>query len=92
LEDSDATRVDEVSDLMRKVDYNPQKLLKALRKSEVKGYYNSVIDRIEEYFVEHGYLDNREPMKNDEINTALQAFISNLSLSQKEAQDFINQF
>lgn len=90
LEESGATKIDEVAEIMSKYKNNPVKLIRALRDGEVKRYFESVIERMEEYFQEHGYLDNREPMEDDAITTVLQAFTSNLSLSKKEAQDFLN--
>jgi hypothetical protein len=95
LEEADAvtdTKIDEVAELLAKVGGNPQRLLDKLWEGAVSRFYDNKKEELEAYLIEGGYLDNSEPMDDDAITTALQAFISNLSLSKKEAQDFLNQF
>jgi len=93
LEDCDAitdTKIDEVSDLLEEVNGNPRELLNKLWEGAVSRFYDNKKEELEAYLLENGYIDNREPMNEGAITTALQAFISNLSLSKKEAQDFLN--
>ncbi len=89
LEESGATRVDEVADLLAKQGNNPKKLIDTLNNGALKRYHGSVIDRMEEFFLEQGYLDTREPLNENEIFVRLQAMISNLELTREEADRFL---
>lgn len=89
LEESGATRVDEVADVLAKQGNNPKKLIDALNNGALKRYHGSVVDRMEEFFLEKGYLDTREPLSEDEIFIRLQAMISNQNISAGEAEKFI---
>ena len=93
LEESGAVSdsfIEAVSDKLKELHGNPADLITALKNSQVSGFRTNKIDDLEAYLLEHGYLDRREPMDQTSLILSVQAFISNLSLSKKEAQDFLN--
>lgn len=81
--------IDAVSEKLKELNGNPAELLAALRNSEVSGFRTNKMEDLENYFLEQEYLDAREPMDSDSLRVALQAYISNLELSVKEAERFL---
>ena len=93
LEESGAVSdkfIDSVTEKLNELNNNPEDLLAALRKGEVSRFLTNKIEELEAYLIEGGYLDNLEPMDADALIIDLQAYISKLSLSKEEAQDFLN--
>ena len=82
--------IEAVSNKLKQLQGNPADLIVALRNSEVSGFRTNKIDDLEAYLLENGYIDNRELMDQTSLILSVQAFISKLSLSKKEAQDFLN--
>lgn len=92
LEDSGAVSdsfIDSVSEKLRELNGDPSELLTALRNSEVSGFRTNKMDDLEAFLLEKGYIDSREPLHKDMIENALNAFISNLLISKKEAEKFL---
>ncbi|WP_340103699.1 ATP-binding protein [Rhodohalobacter sp. 8-1] len=81
--------IDAVSDKLKQLHGNPADLIVALRNSEVSGFRTNKMDELENYLLEEGYLDTREPLEQNSLTVALQAFISNLELSPEEAERFL---
>ena len=92
LEDSGAvspTFIDSVSAKLTEVSGDPGALLEALNNSEVSGFRSSKTDELEEYLINNGYIDTREPLTQEEIEIQLQAYLSNLELTREEAERFL---
>ncbi|MFH5833195.1 ATP-binding protein [Halalkalibaculum sp. DA384] len=92
LEDSGAvsdTFIDKVSDKLNELEGNPTKLLKALRNREVSGFYESNIEKLEDYLLTNEYIDGRDSMGIDHIQTRIQAYTTNLNIVQQEANMFL---
>lgn len=81
--------IDAVSDKLKELNGNPERLLEALRNSEVSGFRTNKMEDLENYLLELDYIDSRDPMDPDSLTVALQAYISNLELSGKEAGRFM---
>jgi len=95
LEDSGAVSdsfIDAVSEKLEVLNRDPAKLLEALRNGEVSGFRSNKMDELENYLLEQGYLDTREQLQREMIENALNALISNLSISRKEADIFLRRF
>lgn len=91
LEESGAVSdsfIDVVSEKLEEVNGDPAKLLEALRNSEVSGFRTNKMDELENYLLEKGFLDTREPMDSNNLTVALQALISNLEISKDGAEEF----
>ncbi|REL37756.1 hypothetical protein DYD21_08215 [Rhodohalobacter sp. SW132] len=95
LEESGAVSdsfIDAVSEKLEELNSDPAKLLEALRNGEISGFRTNKMDELENYLLEQGYLDTREPLQREMIENALNALISNLSISRKEADIFLRRF
>lgn len=89
LEDSGAVSVsfiDEVSDKLEEVGFDPEKLLIALENSEVSGFRNNKRDELEEYLISNGYIQQNEPFSPKEIQTKMMAFVSTKDITTEQAQ------
>ncbi|CAN5285287.1 AAA family ATPase [soil metagenome] len=92
LEESGAVSgsfIKDVSKKLAELNGNPQALVTALRNGEVSGFRTNKTEELESYLLENEYIDGRDSYSPVEIQTQLQAFISNLHLSAKEADMFI---
>lgn len=92
LEESGAVSekfIDAVYEKLKELNRNPAKLLEALRNSEVSGFRTNKMDDLENYLLEQGYLDTREPLDGAEILIRLQALLSNQKISREEAERFL---
>lgn len=92
LKDSGAVSdsfIEAVSEKLNELKGNPMKLMTALRNSEVSGFRTNKMDELENYLLEKGYIDSRDPLHKDMIENALNAFISYLLISKKEAEKFL---
>jgi len=81
--------IDAVSEKLDHLKGDPIKLLSSLRSSEVSGFRSNKVDELENYLIDVDYIDNKELLDKEEIQTRMQAFISNLNLTQEEASDFL---
>jgi len=93
LEASDAvsdTFLDKVTEKMKKLNHQPESLLRALRNGEVPGFRNAKADELEEYLYSRGYLKEEKVLTRNDILVRIQAMISNMSISRQEAERMIN--
>lgn len=81
--------IDEVSQKLKDLDGNPESLLDALNNGEISGFRSNKIEELENYFIEKGFIDERKRLNKDEIQSRFQAYISNLEISPKEADEFL---
>lgn len=81
--------IDDVSALLNELNGDPQKLLEALKNGDVSGFRRNKMDELEDYLLNEGYLDTQEPLSREEIQTRMQAYISNLEISREEANQFL---
>ncbi|MCC5905731.1 MAG: hypothetical protein JJU13_05980 [Balneolaceae bacterium] len=81
--------IDEVSQKLNDLDSNPESLLDALQRGEISGFRTNKIDELESYFIEKGFIDERDRLSVDEIKSRTQAYISNLEISVEEAEEFL---
>jgi uncharacterized protein YhaN len=89
LEDSGAVStnfIDEVSQKLEECNYDPGKLIRSLRKSEVSGFRTNKIEELEEYLLWHGFIQANEPYSSEEIQIRLGAFISGSELRREDAE------
>lgn len=80
--------IEEVSRKLNDLNGNPELLLNAL-KNEVSGFRTNKIDKLENFFIEKGIIDEREQLNEDEIQSRTQAYVSNLEISAEEAEEFL---
>ncbi len=93
LVDSDcvsSTFIDTVDAKLKELDQNPERLIAALRAREVSGFMRSKIDELEEYLLEHNYMDEDELLTPDELRIQTHAALSRMELSVFEAERFLN--
>jgi hypothetical protein len=79
----------EVSDLLEDVKWNPRELMNQLRNKAIRGFQSGSMDRLEEYLLDEGYLDERETIPEDDILLRLQVFLSNSEMGQEDANRFL---
>ncbi|MFB6307277.1 MAG: hypothetical protein ABEH43_09875, partial [Flavobacteriales bacterium] len=92
LEDSGAVSdkfINEVSQKLKENSENPEKLLESLKNGEVKRFAKNKIEELEEYLKDKEYLPREELMDEENINTQLQAYISQSDLDAKVAENFM---
>ena len=82
--------IDEVSNKLEEVGFNPEKLLTALQNSEVSGFRNNKREELEEYLISNGYIQQNEPFSPKEIQTKMMAFISTKEITTEEAQTILD--
>jgi DNA repair exonuclease SbcCD ATPase subunit len=83
--------IDDVSALLNVLEGDPQKLLEALKNGDVSGFRRNKMDELEEYLLNNNYIDTQEPLSREEIQTRMQAYISNMDISTEEAQRLLKQ-
>ncbi|MEF8844671.1 MAG: hypothetical protein V5A59_04290 [Bacteroidales bacterium] len=81
--------IDAVSDQLKRVKGDPEKLIQALRNRNVQGFRENKMEELEQYLLEQGYMDDQTPMKEEDIWINLKALISNLSIENGEAEKLI---
>lgn len=62
--------VDRVSELAEEVEGDAHRLIEAIETGAVKRFRSAALDELREWFVEHGYLDEREPLSDAELYLA----------------------
>jgi len=81
--------IDEISQKLNDLDGNPKSILDALQHGEISGFRSNKIDELESYFIEKGFIDERDRLSVDEIKSRTQAYISNLEISVEVAEEFL---
>ncbi|MEX1014325.1 MAG: SMC family ATPase, partial [Candidatus Paceibacterota bacterium] len=81
--------IDDVSQKLNELDGNPESLLDALKNGEISGFRSNKIDELESYFIEKGFIDERERLSVDEIQSRARVFVSKLKISAEEADEFL---
>ncbi|MGQ1889752.1 ATP-binding protein [Thermophagus sp. OGC60D27] len=81
--------IDSVTDKLVKLKGNPQMLLQALQNGEITGFRKAKIQELEEFFIQHNYIDENEPLPFSEILIKLQAFISENNINPISAEKFL---
>ena len=81
--------IDAVSDQLKRVKGDPEKLIQALRNRNVQGFRENKMEDLEQFLLEQGYMDDQTPMKEEDIWINLKALISNLSIENGEAEKLI---
>lgn len=93
IEDSgavSATHMENVMELLRKNGGHPELLIEGLRAGMVSRFHTQKIDELEEYLIDHDFLDRSPRMEEEEIRTAIEAQISQMkSCSREEAEEFL---
>jgi energy-coupling factor transporter ATP-binding protein EcfA2 len=70
---------------------DPEKLIRALRNGEIPRFLRSKIDELEQFFISGGYIDQQQPLSEEEILLKLNAYLSTLDLDLDEAQNFLHE-
>ena len=83
--------IEPVDRLLRQVRGNPRRLLDHLRAGEVQGFRKNKMDKLEEYLLDEGYLDEQPRLDPEEIRVRLTALISHIRLEDRRAQQLIDE-
>jgi hypothetical protein len=81
--------IENVSLKLTEVGNDPKELILALRNGEVPRFMRSKIDELEQFFISTGYIDQQEPLSEEEILLKLNAYLSTLDLDLSEAREFL---
>lgn len=81
--------IDRVDAKLEEVGNNPEKLLEALRATEVPLFLNARKDELEDYLFRLNYLDGREPLSEEKITIQIHAKLSTMELDVVEAERFL---
>jgi hypothetical protein len=81
--------IDEVDDLLKSLNGNPEKLIEALKQRKVARLQNKYIEELNAYLEDNGYIDNADPLPQDEIQTHITALVSTMSISHSDAERVI---
>jgi hypothetical protein len=90
LEETDAvtrTFIDGVTEIAKEQDGDAEVLLEIIREREderVQGFYSSKADDLEDYFLENGYLTEKEPLSEEEMWQRVLA-----ELAEERRRDFV---
>lgn len=86
------TKIDAVMELLEsdKVNYDTQKLMEWI--DSLEGIGRGRKENLKESLIENGYLPTEEPIDEEEMKRKLLHILSGMSLSEKEAQEFLEQF
>ncbi|MFW5805614.1 MAG: hypothetical protein ACOCVX_03705 [Bacteroidales bacterium] len=83
------TFIDDVDALLKQLNGNPEALINALKAGKVSKFRTKNIEELNHYLEEEGYIDNADPLSNDEIKTRLQALISTMNISFEDGERII---
>ena len=83
------TFIDAVDEKLKEVDYNPERLIEALKNREVGGFIQSKREDLQNYLTEKAYLDEREPLSSEEISIRVHAALSQMDLPENIADRFL---
>lgn len=83
------TFIDAVTTTLIEVDYDPERLLQALKAGEVARFQTAKITELESYLFDHRYIDDEEPLTAEEIKLKLHATLSQMDLSAEDADLFL---
>ncbi|MDK2978294.1 MAG: hypothetical protein PWP52_1008, partial [Bacteroidales bacterium] len=81
--------IDEVDDLLKSLNGNPEKLIEALKAGQVAKFRTKNIEELNAYLEDNGYIDNADPLPQDEIQTHITALVSTMSISHSDAERVI---
>lgn len=84
--------IDAAAAKLKELGSDPEKLVFALRSGAVSRFSKSKADELEQYLLNTGYLDDRPQISDEDILIRLQAFLSNYTTNQVEAESFLKQF
>ncbi len=81
--------MDKLNHLLEKVQGNPEKLMKGLDNQGVKGFRTSKLEDLKQFLMDEGYLDDQAPMKMEDIQLKINAFISGKKVKPAEVEPFL---
>ncbi len=93
LEETDAvteTFLEAVDQKLQEVKGDPRRLLDALRDGEVSRFQKAKMEELKEYLLRHDYIDEQESLPLGEIQSRLQAYVDQLSISREETQRLVD--
>ncbi len=93
LKDSNAVKnnfVDKVGNKLKEMKGDPEALIQSLEAGKVARFRTSNIEELKNYFIEKGYIDNREVYSDDEIKLRMLAYQSQLGIQPDDAESFLN--
>ena len=93
LEDSEAVSdnfIDEVTDLARSCNGDPQAVIDGLRNRKVHNFRTGKIDELETYLRDHGYIDPTEPLSEGEIRSRMIATTTDAGLGRDRANAIVD--
>ncbi|MFO8236011.1 MAG: hypothetical protein R6U04_11480 [Bacteroidales bacterium] len=92
LEESGAvsdTFIDAVSQKLEEVNFNPEKLVKALENKEVPRFKADKITELKDFFLEKGHIDDEKPLDKDDIMVRIRARISQMNVERNAVERLI---
>jgi hypothetical protein len=81
---------DKIKNKLDEAKGNPSELLESL--PDIPRFKKDKIEKLRDYLLEKGFIDDRKPLDKNEISLRLQAKISHLEIDPEEAQNFLNKF
>ena len=81
--------MDEVGQKLRELGGDPKALICSLQNGEIKKFRNDNIDKLENFLIDEGYLDQREPFSGEALQARMSACLSNTSVDPEEGERFL---
>jgi len=84
------TFIDQVSEKLRELNGDPQRLLSALGAKEVQGFLQTKLKTLEQYFNGLGVINDQQLLSTEDLQARLTAIVSNMDIQEDDAQSFIS--
>lgn len=81
--------IDRVGARLKELNGDPEELIKALENGEVPRFQSRYTEDLKNYFVEEGYIDNREVYSDDTIRLQMLSYQSQLGIQPEDAEVFM---
>lgn len=78
------------NDLLQELNGNPVQLIGALKNKGIPGFRDAKIEELRDFLEQQGFIDEQQALSESEILVGMQAFLSTLTISPGEAENFIN--
>ncbi len=79
----------DVGQKLRELGGDPKALIRSLQNGEIKKFRNDNIDKLKNFLIDEGYLDQREPFSGEELQARMSACLSNTSVDPEEGERFL---
>jgi hypothetical protein len=83
--------IDKVIAKLEEVDYDPEKLVNALKKGEVPRFQKVKATELKQFFIKEEYINDQESLSKEDILLKLNAYLSTIGLDPVEAERFLKE-